>query len=192
MHVHCSVLDENGNNIFDDGTTQGTDTLRQAIAGCMEYMPDSMAIFAPNYNSFRRFQPGVHAPTSPSWGYENRTVSVRVPSGKSAARRLELRVPGADANPYLLFAVLLGAVFDGIQNKLDPGEPIAGDGYEQAGETLPLYQPEALRLFEDSEFIERNLGTELRRIFSLSKWQENAEFRSRITELEYQSYLEKL
>lgn len=192
MHVHCSVLDETGNNIFDDGSPQGTEILRHAIAGCMEYMAESMAIFAPNFNSFRRFQPGVHAPTSPCWGYENRTVSVRVPAGKNNSRRLEQRVPGADTNPYLVFAVLLASVYDGIQQKLDPGAPIEGDGYAQAGETLPAYQPDALKLFQDSKFIERNLGGELQRIFSLSKWQENAEFRSRITALEYQSYLEKL
>ena len=155
-------------------------------------MAESMAIFAPNYNSYRRFQPGVHAPTSPSWGYENRTVSVRVPAGKGAARRLEQRVSGADVNPYLVFSVILSSVLEGIESKLDPGEPIEGDGYAQAGETLPVYLPEAIRLFETSEFIERNLGHEFRRIYSLSKWQENAEFRSRITPLEYQSYLEKL
>ncbi len=192
MHVHCSVLDERGDNIFDDGSDLGTDLLRHAIAGCMEYMAESMAIFAPNFNSYRRFQPGAHAPTSPSWGYENRTVSVRVPAGKHAARRLEQRVSGADANPYLVFACLLSSVMDGMEKQLDPGTPIEGDGYEQAGETLPVYLPEAIKLFEESDFIERNLGSELQRIYALSKWQENAEFRSRISELEYQSYLEKL
>lgn len=192
MHVHCSVLDDSGQNIFNDGNPTGTDTLRHAIAGCMEYMADSMAIFAPNFNSFRRLQPGVHAPTSPTWGYENRTVSVRVPAGKNASRRLEQRVSGADTNPYLVFAAILAAVYEGMEQKLDPGAPIEGDGYAQAGETLPAYQPEALRLFESSAFIQRNLGSEFQRIFSLSKWQENAEFRSRISELEYQSYLEKL
>jgi glutamine synthetase len=192
MHVHCSVLDESGDNLFDDGTPAGTELLRHAIGGCLRYMAESMAIFAPNFNSYRRFQPGVHAPTSPTWGYENRTVAVRVPAGKNAARRLEQRVSGADANPYLLFSVLLSSVLEGIEQRLPAGEPIVGDGYAQAGEILPLYLPEAIRGFEESEFIERNLGSELRRIYSLSKWQENAQFRTRITPLEYQSYLEKL
>jgi glutamine synthetase len=192
MHVHCSVLDERGDNIFDDGSEAGTDQLRHAIAGCLEFMAESTAVFAPNLNSYRRFKPGTHATTSPSGGYENRTVSVRVPSGKHASRRLEQRVSGADANPYLVFSVLLAAIFDGMNQQLDPGAPIAGDGYEQATETLPQYLPEALTRFQESAFIERNLGPELQRIYSLSKWQENAEFRSRISELEYQSYLEKL
>jgi len=192
MHVHCSVLDEQGDNIFDDGTDKGTDLLRHAIAGCMDYMAESMAIFAPNYNSYRRFQPGAHAPISPLWGYENRTVSVRVPAGKNSARRLEHRVSGADANPYLVFAVLLSSIIEGIAQQLDAGEPIEGDGYEQGGDTLPLYLAEAITLFQESDFIRRNLGKELQRIYSLSKLQENAEFRARISELEYQSYLEKL
>jgi glutamine synthetase len=192
MHVHCSMLDERGDNVFDDGSELGSDQLRHAIAGCMHYMAESTAIFAPNFNSYRRFQPGAHAPTSPSWGYENRTVSVRVPAGKHSARRLEQRVSGADANPYLVFAVLLAAVFDGLQQKLDPGKPIKGDGYQQSTEILPQYLPEALTRFQESSFIKRSLGPELQRIYALSKWQENAEFRSRISELEYQSYLERL
>jgi glutamine synthetase len=192
MHVHCSVLDDDDHNIFDDGGPLGTDLLRHAIAGCMEYMPDSMAIFAPNYNSYRRFQPGAHAPTSPCWGYENRTVSVRVPAGKPVSRRLEQRVAGADTNPYLVFAVLLASILEGCDKKLDPGDPIEGDGYDQAEELLPVYLSDAVKLFESSDFIERNLGSELQRIYALSKWQENAEFRSKITELEYLSYLEKL
>ena len=192
MHVHCSVLDEQGDNIFDDGTERGTELLRHAVAGCMQYMPESVAIYAPNYNSYRRFQPGAHAPTSATWGYDNRTVSVRIPAGKPAARRLELRVAGADANPYLVYAVLLSGMIEGIAQQSDPGDPIEGDGYEQPGQPLPQYLPEAIGQFRESEFITRNLGTELQRIYALSKAQENEEFRARITDLEYQSYLERL
>jgi glutamine synthetase len=192
MHVHCSVLDEQGDNIFDDGTERGTELLRHAVAGCMQYMPESVAVYAPNYNSYRRFQPGAHAPTSATWGYDNRTVSVRIPAGKPAARRLELRVAGADANPYLVYAALLSGMIEGIAQQSDPGEPIEGDGYEQPGQPLPQYLPEAIGQFRESEFIARNLGEELQRIYSLSKAQENEEFRARITELEYQSYLERL
>ncbi len=192
MHVHCSILDERGDNIFDDGTESGSELLRHAIGGCLAYMAESTVIFAPNFNSYRRFQPGAHAPTFPSWGYENRTVSVRVPAGKHASRRLEQRVPGADTSPYLVFAVLLSAIYEGLDKQLDPGNPIEGDAYQQVKDILPQYLPDAIKLFEDSAFIERSLGPELQRIYSLSKWQENAEFRSRISELEYQSYLEKL
>ncbi|MBT4520165.1 MAG: glutamine synthetase, partial [Halieaceae bacterium] len=97
MHIHCSVLNEQGINIFDDGGDLGPDLLRNAIAGCLRYMADSMIIFAPSFNAYRRFQPGCHAPTFPSWGYENRTVALRVPAGSNSARRIEHRVAGADA-----------------------------------------------------------------------------------------------
>ncbi len=195
MHVHCSILDESGVNVFNDGTERGTPLLHQAIGGCLAHMAESVAIFAPSYNAYRRFQPGCHAPTWPSWGYENRTVAVRVPAGSTAARRLEHRVAGADANPYLLFAVMLSAMLDGIEQNLSPGDPIKGDAYaqgEEADATLPVYMPDAVRLFSESDFIRNALGPELQRIFTLTKEQEIAEFRKRITELEYQSFLEKL
>tara|TARA_R110002073_G_scaffold135117_2_gene283116 strand:+ start:19253 stop:20596 length:1344 start_codon:yes stop_codon:yes gene_type:complete len=192
MHVHCSVLDEKGNNIFDDGTEKGSPLLHNAIGGCLLNMADSMTVFAPSYNAYRRFQRGAHAPTYPSWGFENRTVAVRVPAGSHAARRLEHRVAGSDANPYLLFAVLLAAMMDGIEQNISPGDPISGDGYTQEDATLPVYMPDAVNLFSDSDFIRNSLGPELQRIFTLTKRQELEEFRRRISLLEYQSYLEKL
>ncbi len=192
MHVHCSVLDENGANIFNDGSEKGTPLLQQAIGGCLNYMADSMAIFAPNYNSYRRFQKGCHAPTYPCWGYENRTVALRVPAGNPAARRLEHRVAGADANPYLLFAVILAGVLEGINENLSPGDPVDGDGYAQQSDSLPLYMPEAVRQFSGSDFIRNSLGEELQNIYGLSKQQEIDEFRKRVTEFEYQSFLERL
>jgi glutamine synthetase len=192
MHVHCSLLDESGVNIFDDGTEKGSPLLHNAIGGCLANMADSMAILAPSYNAYRRFQPGCHAPTFPSWGYENRTVAVRVPAGSHPSRRLEHRVAGADANPYLLLAVVLSAMLDGIEQNLSPGNPISGDAYAQAEAILPAYMPDAVKLFSESDFIRTALGPELQRIFTLTKQQEIEEFRKRITSLEYQSYLEQL
>ncbi|MDB4470874.1 glutamine synthetase family protein [Deltaproteobacteria bacterium] len=192
MHVHCSVLDENGANVFDDGSEKGTPLLHHAIAGCLEHMAESVAIMAPSFNAYRRFQPGCHAPTYPSWGYENRTVAVRVPAGSHSARRLEHRVAGADANPYLLFSVLLGAMLEGMERGLSPAEPVHGDGYMQEHSSLPVYMPDAVRIFSESTFISNYLGDELQRIFTLTKEQEIAEFRRRISTLEYQSFLEQL
>ncbi|MEM9254921.1 MAG: glutamine synthetase family protein [Pseudomonadota bacterium] len=192
MHVHCSLIDDNGVNIFDDGSEKGSPLLHNAIGGCLLNMADSVAVLAPSYNAYRRFQKGAHAPTFPSWGYENRTVAVRVPAGSMASRRLEHRVSGSDANPYLVFAVLLSAMLDGIEQNLSPGDPIEGDGYAQEDTTLPVYMQDAVRLFSESDFIRSSLGTELQRIFTLTKQQEIEEFRQRITLLEHQSYLEKL
>ncbi len=192
MHVHCSVLDETGTNVFDDGGDKGTPLLQNAIGGCLTYMADAVAVLAPTFNAYRRFQRGSHAPTYPCWGYENRTVAVRVPAGNPVARRLEHRVAGADTNPYLVFAVILSAVLDGIQENLSPGDPTSGDAYASEEATLPVYMPDAVRLFRESDFIRNALGVELQRIYTLTKEQELAEFRRRITTLEYQSYLEKL
>ncbi|QFU74742.1 glutamine synthetase [Halioglobus maricola] len=192
MHVHCSVLDKDNRNIFDDGGEKGTPLLLNAIAGCLTYMAESVAVFAPTYNAYRRFQKGTHAPTYPCWGYENRTVAVRVPAGSPAARRLEHRVAGADANPYLLFAAILSGMLEGIRENLSPGDPISGDGYTQEEAILPVYMQDAVRLFSESDFIRNSLGDELQRIYTLTKTQEINEFRRRITELEYLSYLERL
>jgi glutamine synthetase len=192
LHVHCSVLDREGRNVFDDGSDLGTPELRGAIGGCLQHMPDSFAIFAPSFNAYRRFQKGSHAPTTPNWGYENRTVAVRVPAGSTKARRLEHRVPGADANPYLVFAAILAAALDGIERGLSPGAPISGDGYSQEGPTLPIYMQDALRTFGESSFISAALGPEMQRTFGLTKEQELAEFQRHITSLEYNAYVERL
>jgi glutamine synthetase len=192
LHVHCSVLDEEGRNIFDDGGPHGTVELQSAIGGCLQHMADSFALFAPSYNAYRRFQKGSHAPTMPNWGYENRTVAVRVPAGNSKARRIEHRVAGADANPYLLFAVILAAALDGIERGLSPGPPTSGDGYRDQTDELPVHMQDALRIFGKSSFISSALGPEMQRIFGLTKEQELEEFQRHITALEYHAYLERL
>jgi glutamine synthetase len=192
MHAHCSVLDAEGRNIFDDGSALGTPLLRYAIGGCLEHMADCMAVLAPNHNSYRRFQTAAHAPVSPSWGIDNRTVAVRIPAGDSKSRRLEHRVAGADVNPYLLFAVILAAMKEGMSQATDPGEPVSGDAYSQQGAPLPFYLHEALARFADSEFIARNLGLELRRTFTLSKQQEIDEFRRTVSSFEHHAFLERV
>lgn len=193
MHMHCSIIDRNDRNIFDDGTPTGTADLLHAIAGCIRYMPDSFAIFAPSFNAFRRFQKGSHAPTSPTWGYENRTVAVRVPAGSSKARRIEHRVAGADANPYLVFAVLLTAILDGIEQRLAPPSPLRGDGYLLSKEPrLPVFMQDALALFDQSDFVRRALGAQIQYNFGLTKTQEIKEFHRHITTMEYQTYLQQL
>ena len=134
-----------------------------------------------------------HTVLAPLWFISTFSGATEQPSARSqTARRLEHRVAGADANPYLLFAVVLGAMLDGIEQNLSPGDPISGDGYTQEEAKLPEYMPDAVRLFSESDFIRNNLGNELQRIYTLTKQQELEEFRKRISLLEYQSYLEKL
>ncbi len=188
MHVHFSLLDNQGNNLFDNGTEQGSELLNQAVAGCLATMADSMAIFAPNINSFRRMVPGCYAPLTPNWGYENRTTAIRIPGGDGRARRIEHRVAGADANIYLTVASMLAGALYGIENKLVAPAPIQGDAGNIEPE-LPHFWNDALMAFDQSTFIGDYLGAELQRNYSLCKRMEKHEFDSRVTALEYDAYL---
>lgn len=189
MHVHCSLIDAQGNNVFDDGTGKGTELLHQAVAGCLSSMEESMLLFAPNLNSYRRFQRGTHAPLAPSWGYENRTVSLRVPADVPAATRLEHRVAGADAHPHLVIAAILAGMLRGIENALQPPSPMEGNAYDQLPASLPRYWPDALQRFEESEFVPAYFGAEFHRVFGLLKQQEIDEFDRQVTPLEYEACL---
>ena len=189
MHVHCSLVDGDGNNAFNDGSDRGTDLLRQAIAGCLDTMADCMLMLAPNLNSYRRFQRGTHAPLAPTWGYENRTVAVRVPADAPAATRIEHRVAGADANPYLVVAAILGGMLHGIEHKLTSPNPLEGNAYDQVPPSLPRYWTDAMSRFEDSDFVGATFGGEFQKVFSILKRQELDEFDRRVTALEYEANL---
>ena len=188
MHVHFSLMDDQGNNLFDNNTEQGSELLNQAVAGCLATMADSMAIFAPNINSYRRMVPGCYAPLAPNWGFENRTTAIRIPGGDHSARRIEHRVAGADANIYLTVATMLAGALYGIENKLVAPAAVEGDAGDIAPE-LPHFWNDAITQFEQSAFIREYLGTELQRNFSLSKRMEKQEFDSRVTAMEYDAYL---
>jgi glutamine synthetase len=188
MHIHFSLLDAEGNNVFDNGTDSGSELLNQAVAGCLATMADSMAIFAPNINSFRRMVPGCYAPLAPNWGYENRTTAIRIPGGDHRAIRIEHRVAGADANIYLTVATMLAGVLYGIENKLTAPPAVEGDAGE-VEPVLPHFWNDALKTFEQSDFICDALGAELQRNYAQSKRMEKQEFDSRVTLLEYDAYL---
>lgn len=150
LHVHFSVLDDAGRNIFDDGGKAGTDVLRHAIAGCLKAMRDSTLLFAPHAGSYDRLVPNAHAPTAVCWGYENRTAALRVPGGAPAARRIEHRVAGGDINPYLMLAGVLGAAINGIEAGVEPPPPITGSAYTQNLPQLAETWEEAINLFTNS------------------------------------------
>src|SRR5262249_31173519 len=101
LHLHMSLLYRAPRNGFDHGGDLGTDAMRAAFGGMMATMADCMAAFAPNANSYRRFQESTYAPVAPLWSYNNRTTALRIPASSNAARRIEHRVAGADANIYL-------------------------------------------------------------------------------------------
>jgi glutamine synthetase len=189
MHVHCSLVDDNGANVFNDGTDEGAELLRQAIAGCLTSLPDCMLLFAPHLNSYRRFRRASHAPLSPSWGYDNRTVALRVPAGPPQAMRIEHRVAGADANPYLVVAAILAGISSGIERGMQaPAATVGNAGAELSG-SLPMSWEAALAAFTGSEFVREYFGEEFQRVYAGIKQQEMDEFARSISTLEYHTYL---
>jgi glutamine synthetase len=190
LHVHFSLVDRDGANVFDDGSARGSDTMRHAVGGLLAALPESTLLFAPHMNSFRRLRPGNHAPSAVAWGYENRTAAIRIPGGDPAARRIEHRVAGADANPYLVLAGILGAALAGIERRLIPADPIAGDAYAQRLPSIPPDWASAVDAFEQGPMIPEMLSPTLQRMLVDCKRQEMEVFARRVTDFEYHTYLE--
>ncbi|GAA4223159.1 glutamine synthetase [Sagittula sp. NFXS13] len=172
MHAHFSVLNEAGENVFDNGGAEGTELLHHAIAGCMAALKDSTLIYAPHMNSYERFVPGAHAPGAICWAHENRTVAIRVPSGSPAARRIEHRVSGGDVNPYMALAAILGAALVGIEDGEMPPPPITGNAYAQKLPTIPTDWETAIDTFENSTIMPRIFPREMIRNMVMMKRQE--------------------
>lgn len=190
LHVHFSLLDRDGNNVFDNGGDEGTPMLRHAVAGLLDTMQENALIFAPHENSYRRLLPGAHAPTNVAWGYENRTAAIRIPGGSPKARRIEHRVAGADANPYLVLASILGGALLGIEGEWKPSEPIEGDAYSLDLPHLPLDWASAIDTFARGSHVTQIYSRRLQRMFTQCKRQELGRFARHVTDFEYHSYLE--
>ncbi|MGB1310209.1 MAG: glutamine synthetase family protein [Leucothrix sp.] len=186
LHLHTSLYDEAGDNVFSDAA-QGADTLRHAIGGLLALMPASLSFLAPNINAFRRLKPKNNVPVSPSWGYENRSVAVRVPNSDAKNQRIEYRLGGADANPYLALAVMLTGIDYGMQQAIMPVEPTENLSTDAFG--LPTDFLQALRITEASEVLKRYLGNEFVPVYCAQKRSEVATFEAAISAREYEWYL---
>src|SRR5688572_104818 len=194
LHVHVSLNDANGTNLFANENPAGTlvvnEGLRQAIGGMKDSMAESMAVFAPNANSYRRFVSESYAPVAPIWGINNRSVSLRVPAGPAVSRHVEHRICGADANPYLATATVLAGAELGIRERIDAGPPVQGNGYAQVQQrTLARTWHEALERAAASGFLRDALGAGFLDIFLAIKRQECARFSAEVTELDHGWYL---
>lgn len=183
-HVHVSLLDRDGENIFADDQN----TLLHAIAGILDHMDESMAVLAPNANSYRRLQPNMFVPLQMTWGWDNRTVAVRVPAGENSNRRIEHRLAGADVNPYLTTAVILASMLDGIEKQQLPPAPIEGDATLVDAPTVPTSWQAALELFDQSLFLKEQLGEQFCKIYLANKQHEQEHFSAQVSPLEYQWY----
>lgn len=189
LHMHVSLADKKGNNLFASEDPAGSTLLRHAIGGMKAKLFESLAIFCPNANSFRRFQTNSYAPLALTWGVNNRTVSLRVPSGPANTRHVEHRICGADANPYLAAAAVLAGIHHGIREQLDPGPPIIGNGYDQAAECLPTDWLTALKALESSEWAREALGESFLKVYLATKMQEYREFVGEVEEQDWRWYL---
>ncbi|MBL8271430.1 glutamine synthetase family protein, partial [Steroidobacter sp.] len=193
MHVHVSVQDRDGNNLFAADDPAGSPLLRQAIGGLQQSMAESMLIFAPNANSYRRFRRQSYAPMAPTWGINNRSVSLRVPAGAPPSRHVEHRVSGADANPYLVAATVLAGVHAGISAELDPGPPITGNGYESGiAASLPRDWLGAIRAAESSAFLREALGEQFLKAFVAIKTQEWDKYHALVPATDHDWYLDSV
>ena len=190
LHTHFSVLDKDGDNVFANDTFEGSEILKQAIAGCLTGMPELALIFAPHGNSYERLVPGQHAPTSISWAYDNRTASIRVPGGSFKARRIEHRVAGGDVNPYLFLAAVLGSALIGIEDKMQAPDPITGSAYDQKLQQLPSTWADAIAAFDRGPLSRRIFNTQLVDNLLRTKRQEMNHFKELTPEEQLDLYLD--
>ena len=196
MHFHVSLLDGAGKNVFTE-TMPGTwsPLLLHALGGLAETMAESMLVFAPHANSWRRFVSQSYAPVAPTWGVNNRSVALRVPAGEARNRRIEHRPSGVDANPYLVAATILAGVAKGLEEKLNPGAEVTGNGYEAAGEAkskMPVDWRAAIDAARGSSFLATALGPDLHKTFVEIKWAEYLRVARTVSELDYHLYLHEV
>ncbi|EOV9671765.1 glutamine synthetase family protein [Cronobacter turicensis] len=184
MHIHISIVDDNGQNVLALPDGDDSALLKQALAGMIDMMPASMALLAPNVNSYRRFQPGMYVPTQASWGHNNRTVALRIPCGDRDSHRVEYRVAGADANPYLVMSAVLAGIVHGLENDLPLPEAVEGNGLEQEGTPFPIRQSDALYEFQVHPAMRERLGARFCEVFHACKNDELIQFERLITETE--------
>jgi glutamine synthetase len=192
MHFHVSMRDAKGRNIFVEAEEgQWNPTILHALGGLRATMGESMLVFAPHANSWRRFASQSYAPVSPTWGVNNRSVALRIPAGDIKARRIEHRPAGVDANPYLVAATVLAGIRHGMAHKIDPGPETTGNGY-QGGEDAPPMPEDwrtAIRAAQGSTFLRDALGADMHRTFTAIKAAEYARVMRTVSEVDYDLYL---
>ncbi len=188
-HIHVSLLDAAGRNIFSSPDRGGSRALAYAIGGLAATMSEAMLVFAPTANAYRRFRPESYVPLAPTWGVNNRGVALRVPADSPENQRVEHRVAGADANPYLLASIVLAGIHHGLVNQLDPGAPFAGNAYREGVVSLPVHWREAIAQFERSAFVREYLGAAFQQLYATSRRFELAAFDGHVSRLDFDWYL---
>ena len=186
MHIHLSLLDQTGQNLFAGDPI--SPMFRHALGGMRETMADFMAIWAQSANAYRRYVPKAYVSTAAHWGFNNRTVALRIPRGNGAATRIEHRVASADANPYLVIASILAGVNHGVTNQIDPGPAVEGNSETIEAPPLPTAWVNSLDLFQRSEIVRGAFGAPFQDVFSRLKHTERSNFERIVTPLDHLWY----
>ena len=158
MHIHQSIVDARGRNVFSQADGSASPAFFQYIAGLQTYVPQVMPLFAPYVNSYRRLSPYMSAPTNVRWGYDNRTCGIRVPKSDAQVRRVENRVPGVDVNPYLAIAATLACGYLGMMHQLTPAEAVSTSAWNLEHE-LPRHLEDAIELLRACSAMRELLGS---------------------------------
>jgi glutamine synthetase len=190
MHFHVSLADKSGRNILAETDGEFAPEMLWAIGGLQATMAESMLVFALHANSWRRFAVGSYAPIAPTWGVNNRAVALRVPAGDIAARRIEHRPSGVDANPYLVGAAVLAGIRHGLTQKIVASAPV--EAYGAADPNMPSDWRSAIVAAERSEFLKSALGPELHRAFVAIKWAEYQRVARQVSALDFDLYLHRV
>lgn len=193
-HIHMSLQKDGHGVFFDDSKPHKmSDLMRHFTAGCQHYMPQVLAMVASTVNSYSRLVPGYWAPTNATWGVENRTCALRAIPGSAKSQRLEYRVAGADANPYLALAAALASGLWGIEEKLEPNQPIQGNAYTQQQPPeleLPHTLWSAAQNLKASKRARGLFGDAFVDHFAATREWEERELRKTITDWELRRYFE--
>ncbi len=194
-HIHISLTDKNGDAVFYDPATEDhmSTRMRHFIGGQQALMPELLSMIAPTVNSFTRLIPGFWAPTSASWGVENRTCALRAIPGKAAAQRVEYRIAAADINPYVAIAAAIGSGLWGIENEIEPSNPVVGSAYEvnfAKKYQLPATLAEAATRLKGSKAARALFGDDFVDHYASTREWEEREFRKHITDWEMSRYFE--
>lgn len=196
MHFHVSLRDRDGRNVFTEAEgARWSEPLLHALGGLAATMGESMLVFAPHANSWRRFVAQSYAPVAPTWGVNNRSVALRVPAGDARNRRIEHRPSGVDANPYLVAATVLAGIARGLDERIDPGPETTGNGYEAPASSenaMPSDWKGAIEAAKASAFLRDALGEDLHRTFTAVKEAEYLRVARTVSELDYHLYLHEV
>lgn len=189
-HIHLSLADADGTNVMADGQEM-SQVMRHFLAGQLAALRDFSLLYAPNINSYKRFQPGSFAPTAVAWGYDNRTCALRV-VGHGRSMRFENRLPGGDVNPHLAVAGLIAAGLHGIEQKLELPEVCAGNAYTAEYDHVPTTLHQAAELWEHSPIAKAAFGEEVVAHYLNMARVELAAFDAAVTDWELRRSFERL